>query len=73
MVRATSPMKKKENNQYHVSNFIKTPSSESFFFSADLLRGKFAFDGYVISDEGALEHIDNYFNYSKSPLDTAVG
>lgn len=38
----------------------------------DILRGELDFKGYVVSDEGAIEHIDVYFNYTKTPMDTAI-
>ncbi|XP_026690372.2 uncharacterized protein LOC100182860 [Ciona intestinalis] len=36
------------------------------------LRKKFHFNGYVVSDENALENIDVYFNFTKSKLETAA-
>ncbi|XP_076800736.1 uncharacterized protein LOC143445485 isoform X1 [Clavelina lepadiformis] len=38
----------------------------------DILRGTFGFTGYVVSDEGAIEHIDTYFHYTNTPLETAI-
>ena len=44
-----------------------------FLLAAEVLRGKFAFQGYVVSDEGAIENIDLQHHYTKTHLETAVG
>uniref|UniRef100_H2YA95 Glycoside hydrolase family 3 N-terminal domain-containing protein n=1 Tax=Ciona savignyi TaxID=51511 RepID=H2YA95_CIOSA len=36
------------------------------------LRRKFNFNGYIVSDENALENIDIFFNYTKSKMETAA-
>jgi len=56
--------------QITVLSYKMTPA---FLIAADVLRNTFGFDGYVVSDEGAIEHVDVFFRYTKSPLDTAVG
>ena len=42
-------------------------------FLGDILRNKFGFKGYVVSDEGAIESIDTDFKYTKSKNMTAKG
>jgi len=39
----------------------------------DILRGEWGFEGYVVSDEGALELIMLGHHYTSSFLETAVG
>ncbi|KAH9492176.1 putative beta-D-xylosidase 7 [Bulinus truncatus] len=38
----------------------------------DILRTEWGFNGYVISDQAAIEFIQEAHNYTNSPLDTAV-
>ena len=38
----------------------------------DILRGEWGFDGYVISDEGAIEDIMQHHKYTDSPVDTVA-
>ena len=39
----------------------------------DILRGEWGFEGYVVSDEGALELIMLGHHYTRTFLETAVG
>lgn len=39
----------------------------------DILRGEWGFQGYVVSDEGAVELIMFGHNYTHSFLETAIG
>ncbi|XP_039271814.2 uncharacterized protein LOC120346201 [Styela clava] len=38
----------------------------------DILRNELGFTGYVVSDEGAIEHIDLFFNYTSNSTETAI-
>ena len=41
-------------------------------FSKRKLRGKWNFDGYVCSDSGALDDIDQFHNYTKFKNETVA-
>jgi len=47
------------------------PACANHMMMGDILRNKFGFKGYVVSDEGAIESIDTDFKYTKSKNMTA--
>jgi len=48
------------------------PACANKFMMGDILRGKFGFKGYVVSDENAIENVDDQFKYTKTYNETAL-
>ena len=48
------------------------PSSANKWLLTDVLRGEWGFDGYVVSDCGAVSHVVDAHHYAKSPEEAAA-